>query len=66
MERRIMKGLRLPKLDRHRSDKEPKIGVRKNPMRGERHQIKVMCSWRTPVDLHLNMKGSVQIGVQPA
>ncbi len=43
MDSRIMNGLRRPRLEWQRSDKDPKIGVRKNPIRGDRHQINVMC-----------------------
>ena len=43
IERRIMKGLLLPKLDLHRSERDPMIGVRKNPINGDKHQIRVMC-----------------------
>ena len=49
MERKIIKGLLLPKFERHRSERDPIIGVRKKPMSGDKHQIKVMCSWRTPI-----------------
>ena len=42
MDSRIMKGLLLPSVDLHLSDKLPKMGVRKNPTRGDRHQIRVM------------------------
>ena len=48
IDRRIMKGLLLPKLDLHRSERDPMIGVRKNPINGDKHQISVMCSWSTP------------------
>ena len=44
MERKIINGLRLPRFDRHRSERDPKIGVRKNPISGDKHQIRVMCS----------------------
>ena len=49
IERKIIKGLLLPKFERHRSERDPIIGVRKKPMSGDKHQIKVMCSWRTPI-----------------
>ena len=60
IERSTMKGLLRPKLDLHLSDNDPKIGVRKKPMSGDKHQIRVMCSWRTPetkeiISSHLNM-----------
>ena len=60
IERSTMKGLLRPKLDLHLSDNDPKIGVRKKPMSGDKHQISVMCSWRTPetkeiISSHLNM-----------
>ena len=48
MERRMMKGLLLPRLEPHRSESDPMTGVRKKPIKGERHQIIVMCSCRTP------------------
>ena len=48
IDRRMMKGLLLPKLDLHRSDKDPMIGVRKNPIKGDKHHISVMCLWSTP------------------
>ena len=44
IERSTMKGLLRPKLDLHLSDNDPKIGVRKKPMSGDKHQISVMCS----------------------
>ena len=44
IERSTMKGLLRPKLDLHLSDNDPKIGVRKKPMSGDKHQIRVMCS----------------------
>ena len=44
IERSTMKGLLRPKLDLHLSDSDPKIGVRKKPMSGDKHQIRVMCS----------------------
>ena len=47
-ERMMMKGLLRPRLEPQRSDSEPMTGVRKKPISGERHQIIVMCSWRTP------------------
>jgi hypothetical protein len=43
IERRIMKGRLLPKLDLHRSERDPMMGVRKNPINGDKHQISVMC-----------------------
>ena len=30
------------------SDKLPRMGVRKKPTRGERHQMRVMWDWDTP------------------
>ena len=45
---RMMKGLLLPRADLHLSDKLPRIGVRKKPTRGDRHQIRVMCVCDTP------------------
>ena len=48
MESMMMKGLLRPRLDPHLSESEPMTGVRKNPISGERHQIIVMWSWRTP------------------
>ena len=47
-DRRMMNGLRRPRVDRHRSDTDPRIGVQKNPTSGDRHQIRVMCLCRTP------------------
>ena len=44
IERSTMKGLLRPKLDLHLSDNDPKIGVRKKHMSGDKHQISVMCS----------------------
>ena len=48
MERRIMKGLLLPREDLHLSERLPRMGVRKNPTRGDRHQIRVMWDCDTP------------------
>ena len=42
MERSMTKGRRRPNLDRHRSLNDPSKGVRKNPIKGLRHQISVM------------------------
>ena len=47
-ERRMMKGLLLPRFDLHLSEMEPRIGVQKKPTNGDKHQIRVMCLWRTP------------------
>ena len=47
-ERAMMKGLRLPRFELHLSDMDPMIGARKNPINGDKHQIMVMCSCRTP------------------
>ena len=43
IERRMIKGLLLPKLDLHRSERDPMIGVRKNPINGDKHHMRVMC-----------------------
>ena len=48
IERRIMNGRLLPKLDLQRSERDPIIGVRKNPIKGDKHQIRVICSCSTP------------------
>lgn len=48
MERRMMKGLLLPRLEPHLSEREPMTGVRKNPMSGDRHQIIVVREWSIP------------------
>ena len=56
-----MKGLLLPKLDLHRSERDPMIGVRKNPINGDKHQIRVMCSWSTPEKkLHITISKKVE------
>ncbi len=39
-----MKGRLRPRLEPQRSDKEPMMGVRKKPTRGDRHHMRVMCS----------------------
>ena len=49
MDRSIMNGLLLPKLDLHRSERDPMIGVRKNPIKGDKHQMRVICLWSTPI-----------------
>ena len=46
---RMMKGLLLPSGDLHLSDRLPRMGVRKNPTSGERHQMRVMCDCDTPI-----------------
>lgn len=43
IENNIINGLRRPKLRRHRSLKEPMIGVKKNPTNGDSAQTRVMC-----------------------
>ena len=48
-DKRMMNGRLLPSVDLQRSETDPRIGVQKNPTNGERHQIRVMCLWRTPV-----------------
>ena len=48
MDRRMMKGLLLPKGDLHLSERLPKMGVRKNPTNGDKHQMSVMFDWDTP------------------
>lgn len=48
MDRSIMKGLRRPRFERHLSDRDPRMGVQKNPTKGDRHQIRVMCLCKTP------------------
>ena len=47
-ESRMMNGLLLPRFDPQRSDMEPRMGVKKKPTNGDRHQIRVMCSCFTP------------------
>lgn len=44
-----MKGRRRPKLKWQRSLREPNMGVRKNPIRGDRAQTSVMCLCSTPI-----------------
>lgn len=44
-----MKGLRLPKVDLHRSLNDPRTGVKKNPTRGDKAQTKVICWCSTPI-----------------
>ena len=54
MDRRMMKGLLRPSGDLHLSDKEPRMGVRKNPTSGDKHQIRVMWDWDTPEMMIIN------------
>ena len=44
-----MKGRLLPRADLHLSERLPRIGVRKNPTRGDKHQIRVMWLCETPI-----------------
>lgn len=44
-----MKGRRRPIFNLHRSDKEPKMGHKKNPTSGDRAHTKVMCWCSTPI-----------------
>lgn len=46
---RIINGLLLPIFNLHRSLMDPKIGVRKNPIRGDKAQTKVICWCSTPI-----------------
>jgi hypothetical protein len=34
----------------HLSERLPRMGVRKNPTSGDKHQIRVMCFWDTPAN----------------
>ncbi len=56
MDSSSMNGLLLPRLEPQRSDMEPRMGVRKKPTRGDRHQIRVMCSWWTPETCKTSVK----------
>ncbi len=44
MDSRSMKGRLRPRLEWHRSERDPKIGVRKKPMSGDKHHMSVICS----------------------
>lgn len=44
-----MKGRRLPKLKWHLSLREPSIGVRKNPISGDKAHTRVICLCLTPI-----------------
>lgn len=49
IEKRMMNGRRRPKFMRHRSLSEPKIGVRKKPINGDRAHTSVICWCWTPM-----------------
>lgn len=43
IDKRMIKGRRLPKVNLQRSLKEPNIGVKKKPTKGESAQTRVIC-----------------------
>ena len=48
------KERKIKKIDSsYLSERLPRIGVRKNPTRGDRHQIRVMCRCETPIRINL-------------